>query len=215
MEPRIIEKLDKFFSQYRQQKYRKGEILVRAGDSPSGVFYLKNGRVREYAISGKGEEIVVNIFKPLSFFPMSWAINNTSNIYFFEAMEDLELIRAPRDEVLEFVKSEPEILYNLLSRVYIGTDGLLSRMTYLMSGSAYERLIAELIIIAKRFGEKRNGQITIQTSERDLASQMGMTRETVSREIKKLKARGLASFSKKHLIIKDIGKLEEELSAGD
>ena len=84
-----------------------------------------------------------------------------------------------------------------------------------MSGSAYERLIAELIIIAKRFGEKKDSQITIQTSERDLASQIGMTRETVSREIKKLRAVGLISFNKKHLIIKDIKKLEGELLSGD
>ena len=213
MEPRLLEKLNNFFSRFKIQKYKKGEILIRAGDDPSGVFYLKHGRVREYAISRKGEEIVVNIFKPPAFFPMSWVINQTPNVYFFEALEDLELIRAPREEVIEFVKSEPEILYNLLSRVYIGTDGLLSRMTYLMSGSAYERLVAELIIIAKRFGEKNGREITVETSERDLASQIGMTRETVSREVKKLKAVGLISFSKKRLIVKDIGKLEEELLA--
>ncbi|OGH17288.1 MAG: hypothetical protein A3C30_01650 [Candidatus Levybacteria bacterium RIFCSPHIGHO2_02_FULL_40_18] len=213
MEPRLLEKLDNFFSQFKTQRYRKGEILVRAGDSPSGIFYLKKGRVREYAISTKGEEIVVNIFKPSAFFPMSWAINNAPNIYFFEAMEDLELVRAPREEVIEFIKREPEVLYNLLSRVYIGTDGLLSRMTYLMSGSAYERLVAELIIVAKRFGERNSKQITIETTERDLASQIGMTRETVSREIRKLRAVGLISFGKKSLVVKDIKRLEEELLA--
>jgi CRP-like cAMP-binding protein len=143
---------------------------------------------------------------------MSWAINNTPNIYFFEAMEDLELIRAPRDEVIEFVRSEPELLYNLLSRVYIGTDGLLSRMTYLMSGSAYERLIAELIIIAKRFGVQNKRSIAVNTSEKDIAGQTGMTRETVSREIKALKNRGLVSFAAKKLIIIDIRRFEEELS---
>ena len=211
MDTIVTKKLDEFFSKYRTQKYKKGEILIRAGDDPSGVFYLKSGRVREYAISKRGEEVVINIFKPGAFFPMSWAINRTPNIYFFEAMEEVDLVRAPADEVVEFVKNEPGLVFDLLRRVYLGTDGLLSRMAYLMSGNAYERLVAELIITAKRFGTRRNNEVIIQTSEKDLAAQTGITRETISREIKILKDRKLISFNKKQLGIVDITKLEEEL----
>ena len=211
MDNTLFKKIDNFFTKYRIQKYKKGEILVRSGDEPSGIFHLKSGRVREYAISKKGEEVVVNIFKPPAFFPMSWAINRTPNVYFFEAMEDLELIKAPPDEVVEFIKNEPDLLFDLLRRVYVGTDGLLSRMTYLMSGSAYERLITELIILAKRFGFAKKGEVVLRTSEKDLASQAGITRETISREIKNLRDQGLISFDKQNLIIKNITKLEEEL----
>ena len=214
MDQRIINKLDSFFKQFKHQQYKKGEILIRADDNPSGIFYLTNGYVKEYAISKKGDELVVNIFKPISFFPMSWAINDTSNTYYFEGMTDVEVWRAPREKAVEFIKHEPDILYNLMSRVYLGVDGLLTRMTYLMAGNAYARLITELIIYAKRFGKQDNKQVAITVSEKDLAAQSGMTRETVSREMKLLKDKGLISFKNHVLMIKDLQKLEEELLEG-
>lgn len=214
MEIALIEKIDSFFSQFKHQVYKKGEILVRADDDPAGIFYLKSGMVKEYAISKKGEEVVVNIFKPHAFFPMSWAVNDTPNMYYFEAVTDVIAFRAPKEKAVEFVRSNPDIIYDLLRRVYKGTDGLLTRMTYLMAGSAYERLIIELIIKAKRFGENKKGEVILHVSEIDIAAATGMTRETVSREMKILKDKGLTVFARNKLVINDLQKLEEELADG-
>lgn len=216
MDKKIIEALDAFFTQFKHQVYKKGEILVRADENPTGIFYLTKGNVKEYAISKKGDEIVVNMFKPISFFPMSWAINNTQNMYYFEAVTDLEVWKAPQDKALAFIKENPDVLYDLIARVYRGTDGLLLRMTYLMSGNANARLVMELLIHAKRFGEKGKDSISVSVavSEKDLAAQAGLTRETVSREMKRLKDKKLVIFEKNVLTIKNIQKLEEELLEG-
>lgn len=212
MDIAITEKIDAFFVRLKLQVYKKGEILIRADDDPAGIFYLKKGLVKEYAISKKGDELVVNIFKPFTFFPMSWAINDTPNIYYFEAMSDVEVFRAPKEQVVAFVKNNPDILYNLLSRVYKGTDGLFLRMAYLMSGNAYDRLLTELIIYAKRFG-KKSQSVELTISEQELAAQAGLTRETVSREMKHLKEKALVVFEKNVLILKDVARLEDELMA--
>lgn len=214
MNDEVAKKIEDFFSNYKLQKYRKGEILIRANDVPAHVFYLKKGRVKKYAISRKGDELIVNMFKPISFFPMSHAMADIPNAYYYEAMEDSEVIKAPGNEVVFFLRREPDVLFDLLTRVYRGTEGLLTRMTYLMAGNAYARVISEILITSKRFGKINNGEIELVLSEKDLANQAGMTRETVSREIKTLKDKGLVKFSKKHLIIKDIGLLEEEISEG-
>lgn len=213
MDEAIAKKIDNFFTQYKHQTYKKGELLIRAEDFPSGVFYLKEGFVREYAISKKGDELVINVFKPISFFPMSWAINETPNAYFYEAMTDVETWRAPKEEVLIFLKNNPDVVYNLLSRVYKGVDGLLTRITYLMAGNAYARLITELLIYVKRFTKGQNS-VTLNISEKDLASVSGMTRETVSREIKVLKRNNLIITEGHKLIINDVQKLEDELVDG-
>lgn len=211
MDEVVAKKLEDFFTKYRHQSYKKGEILVRADENPSGIFYLKSGRVKKYAISKKGDELIVNIFKPISFFPMSHAVNHLPNSYFYEAMENLELIKAPAEDVVKFLKDNPDVTYDLLSRVYRGSEGLLTRMTYLMAGNAYSRLIAELIIVAKRFGQANGKEVVVTTTEKDLATQIGMTRETVSREMKILKNRSLVTFEKSRLVIKNLDKLEEEL----
>lgn len=210
----ISKKVEEFFSKYKAQKYKKGEILVRADDNPSGIFYLKEGIVKEYAISRKGDELVVNVFKPQAFFPMSWAINDSQNSYFFEAITDLDVHRAPKEEIVEFIKTNPDVMYDLLSRVYKGTDGMMTRMTYLMAGNAHGRLITELLIQAKRFGKTVNKSIEVTITEKDLAAQSGMTRETVSREMRVLKDKKLLSFSKNILLIHNLQQLEQELVDG-
>lgn len=209
----IQKKISDYFSQFKQQSYKKGEILVRAEDAPPGIFYLMEGAVKEYAISRSGEELVVNVFKPIAFFPMSWAINGTPNQFFFEAMTDVTLRRAPRDDVVTFIKHNPDILFDLLSRVFKGTDGLLTRMTYLMSGNAYGRLVAELLIYVKRFAKGQN-KVNLTISEKDLAALTGMTRETVSREIRILKEKKYVSLVNHTIVINNVQLLEEEISGG-
>lgn len=212
MDEQVSRKLEEFFTQFKKQTYRKGEILVRADDDPSGIFYLTEGQVRMYLITSKGDEIVLNIFKPISFFPISWAINKTKNIYYYEATSEVTLWRAPKDAVLAFLKENPDVLFNLLQRVYKGVDGILMRMAHLMSASAYARLVTELLITAKRFGSINNAnEVTVTISEKDLGTQTGLTRETVSREMKVLKDKGLVALSKNILVIKDIKVLEAEL----
>jgi CRP/FNR family cyclic AMP-dependent transcriptional regulator len=209
MDEQVRKQVEDFFGRFKKQSFRKGEILIRADDDPAGIYYIREGIVKKYAISHKGEELTVNIFKPHAFFPMSWALNSTPNTFFYEAATDVEVWRAPREDVVTFVKNEPEVLFDLMKRVYRGTDGMVVRMLYLMGGSAFKRLLTELLIHAKRFGTKdEKGVITCQISEKDLAAQAGMTRETVSREMKILKDRKLVTFANGVLRIEDISKLE-------
>lgn len=211
MNEEIAKKLAKFFSKFKTSKYKKGEILIRAGDNPSGIFYLTEGYVKKYGISKKGDELVVNIFKPISFFPMSYAINHSQNDYYYEAVVPITAVRAPAERVDLFVRENPDVLYDLLSRVYKGTDGMTARMTYFMAGNAYARLVTELVIHTKRFGLKKDSEIEVKVTEKDLAAQTGLTRETVSREIKLLKDKGLLTTKNHSIIIHDLKKLENEL----
>ena len=206
-------KVEKFFKNYRQQEYKKGEILIRADDDPTGAYYLKKGMVKMYVISRNGDEHTLNIFKPGTFFPMSWVISDIKNRYFFEALTDILVYNAPKQETRGFAVSNVEVLSDLLKRIYIGLDGMFLRMEYLMSGNAYGKFIAELVIHVKRFGIKNGskGALELNITERDLSTHAGITRETVSREMKILKEKGLVTFSKRILIIPDITKLEEEL----
>ena len=216
MDINIQEKLDSFFKEFNNKKYKKGEILISAGEAPSGIFYLKDGIVKQYAISSKGDELILNIFKENSFFPMSWAINDTPNNYYFEAVTNVEIQHAPKYEVIKFIKSSPEVIYNLLSRVYKGTDGLLMRMVHMMASSAYTRLVTELLIQSKRFGKKgSDGQIELIISEKELAAESGMTRETISRELKLLKDKKLVTLNTKLITINNLEKLEQEFLEGN
>ena len=72
-------KLDKFFSKFKKLHYKKGELILRGGDSPQGVYFIDKGYVKDYSISKEGEELMLILFKPEDFFPMQWVFNNKPN----------------------------------------------------------------------------------------------------------------------------------------
>lgn len=217
MDEEVVKKIEKFFTTYKKTNYKKGEMLVRAGETPQFIWYLTEGFVKKYAISKKGDEVVVNIFKPISFFPMSHAVNDAQNNYYYEALTNVVTYKAPQEDVISYIKNNTDVLYDLLRRVYRGTDGMENRMTFLMGGSAYDRLITEILIYIKRFGDllikQSDKSVSMKISEKDLAASSGMTRETVSREMKTLKAKGLLIFQKNQLVVPSIERLEKELSS--
>lgn len=209
---KISKKIDAFFSQYPLKRFKKGQIVIYGGDEPSGIFHIISGKVRQYDINQRGDEIVVNVFRTPAFFPMSWAINKTPNKYFFETMTEVQLHHVPADEVVAFLKSDPDVMYDLLSRLYSGVDGLQRRMAHLMGGSAHSRVLFELIIECHRFGELQEDESYLLTfNESELAQRAGLSRETVNRELSKLKSNKLLSHHGKNLIVKSVKSLQEEL----
>jgi CRP-like cAMP-binding protein len=208
----IKNKVSNFYSSYSLHKFDKGQILIYAGDEPSGIIYLMKGEVRQYDIAPNGDELVINVYKPGTFFPMYWAINKSPNRYFFEAASDVQIKKAPAKAVVEFIKENPDVLFDLLSRVYVGLDGMMQRITYLMGGSAHNRTIFEIVNAAKRFGKKQdNGSYVIDIAETELARRAGLTRETFNREIRKLKERELIEIDNSQIVVKDLLALEKRL----
>lgn len=214
MQSDVAAKIQQFFERYPEREFYKQQIIVQAGEQPDGIYYLVEGRVNQYDISPRGSEVVVNIFKPPAFFPVSWAVNKVPNRYFFEAGTDVVARVAPAEDVVEFLKSEPDVLFDLLSRVYKGTDGLLRRMAHLMGGDARSRLLFEVLNVAYRFGiPDKTGAVLVPLKEGELAKHTGLARETVSRGVQNLKAIGLLEVTKTGLVLPDIKKLEAELGA--
>lgn len=214
----IVEKLETFFSQFPKRKFKKKEIIIHAGEMPQGVYYLHEGLVRQYALSSKGEEAVLNMYRSPSFFPLRQLFDEVACPQYFEAMTEVHMWVAPRDAVKNFLHDNPDVLMDLLARMNRGLDGLLERLSYLMAGTAYERVITEVLLYLSRFGEKK--EVTskeasgIRISAKQIAIQSGLTRETVTRELAILKNKGLITFEKNMLTVPDLPKLKTELIEG-
>lgn len=81
-----------------------------------------------------------------------------------------------------------------------------------MGGSAAHRLLFEIVIACRRFGELRlDGAYTLRLKEVELAARAGLTRETVNRQMRALKQDKLVEVTPHALIIKNIDSLEKRL----
>lgn len=204
---------EEFYKQFAVRSYKKGEMLIRADDDPLGIFCLTKGYVRQYTISKTGFELTLHILRPVSYFPMVWAVNGTPNVYFFEALTPVEVGRAPRDKVVSFIKDKPNIIFKLLSELIEDYAESLTRIENLVFSDAYRRVIAILLYIAKHFGEEYGKGIIIRHrfTQQDIATLVGIARETASIEMVRLEKKGLIKYIDHSIIFKDIKKLNSEL----
>lgn len=211
MEESVRNKIEAFFSTYRVRHYPAGQILILNGDDTDYIYQLVEGRVKQYDVTYRGDEVIVNSFKPPAFFPMSLAINKVDNPYIYEAETAIDVRQVPAEDAIKFLKDHPDVLFDLLSRVYRGIDGLLVRMAHLMASSAKGRLMFELLIEGKRFGKKQpDGSCVLEMNEKSLGARAGLSRETVSREMSKLVRDGLVTVKPSQITIKDLMEFEEK-----
>jgi len=211
------QKLNIFFSKFKKYRYKKGEIILRGGDTPQGVYFINKGYVKDYSISKEGEELTLIIFKPENFFPIQWVFNDRPNQHYFEAMTAVELRRCPKEFFIAFIKSNPEVFLELTRHIVLRLGGMMQRMEHLAFGNAYEKVSSIIMICAERFGKKNNRGILIPIplTHKDLAMLVGMTRETVSIEVKKLEKKGIINYKKHMIIVRDMRKLLTESLAED
>lgn len=204
-----------FYKQFSTREYKKGEILIRADDNPQGIFCLTKGYVRQFTISKTGIELTLQILKPITYFPLIWAVNGAPNIYFYEALTPVEVGRAPKEQVMSFIKDKPSIILELMSKLLGDYAEILSRIEHLVFSDAYRRVISVLLYIAKHFGEKEGKGIIVnhRFTQQDIATLVGVARETASVEIGILEKKGLVKYVDHSMQFADIQKLEGELAS--
>jgi CRP-like cAMP-binding protein len=207
--------LETFYKQFTPRNYRKGETIIRADDDPQGIFCLSKGYVRQYTISKTGFELTLHILKPISYFPMIWAINDTPNAYSFEALTATEVRRAPKDQVISFIKDNPTSTFALMSVLLEDYAETLTRVEHLVSSDAYRRVISVLLYIAKHFGERKGDSIIVSHhfTQLDIATFVGVARQTANNEMIKLEKKGLIKYIGHSMRFDDIKKLSLELSS--
>jgi CRP-like cAMP-binding protein len=203
--------LEKLLADSKIRKYQKGEIVIRSDDNPNGVYYLKSGYIKMNTLYSDGRELTFNIYKAGTFFPMIWAIADIPNSYLFAAMTACELYKIDKNSFLNFLNQDPKNLFDFTKRLLIGTEGHLTHMKFLLTGSSKQRIAAALIILAKRFGIKNGSSLNIMLplTHQDIASLSALTRETTSMMLTQLKKNGLITYNHQKVAINNMNLLEK------
>lgn len=206
-------KLLELFRAGTRLSYKKGEFIIRPGESPPGIFFIESGIVKAYDITKYGEENLLIIRKDQEIFPLIWAITGQERNIIYEALSDTTVWRIERSKLTRLIDKEPGILAPLLNMTLEMYRIHSERIINLEYRSVRERLISFLLTMSNRFGEKGPGGtvIPIPLRQQDIASSINASRETTSREMTALERRGLTSNGNGFIVLKDIKKLRSFL----
>ncbi len=212
MEPENLKKLQAFFRKYQLVHFKKRQTLLRAGDTPSGVYYVERGFVRLYSVSESGKELTLVIYKPGDFFPVVWSFTQEPSIYYFETYSDVTVRKAPREEFLAFISRDPALFLDTVNPILLRFKSALRRMEYLVFGNAYAKVASIFRILAKHYGRVAGDEtkILIPLTHRDIAALVGITREATSIEVQKLIKKGIITQKDHLFVIPSMERLRQE-----
>lgn len=201
------------FRQGTRLTYKKGEFIIRPGETPSGIFFINSGLVKAYDITKYGEENLLIVRKENEIFPLIWAITGQERHVIYEALAPTEVLRVDREHYLDYIENHNEVLAPLLDMAVELYRIHSERIINLEYRSVRERLVSFLLTMSTRFGHTTTAGrvIEVPLKQQDIASSINASRETTSREMTALERKGLIKVQQSLIVITDIDSLRAYL----
>jgi CRP-like cAMP-binding protein len=197
-----------------RRAFKKHSILLYQGEAPRVAFFLKSGAIKAYTINGAGEEQIATFHSATDLFPGPWIFGKTAvTLYYYEALTDCEVLTIPRDQLLQILGSKPEHLMAALDYYATNYTAMLMRVTALEQSRAREKIMFTLYYLLFRYGKQTKPDvytIDLALTHSVIASLVGLTRETTTTELSKLKQQGVMQYTTRTYTV-DKKKLERLL----
>lgn len=211
--PEQLNALVNLFHQGTRLSYKKGEFIMRPGDTPTGVFYIISGMVKAYDITKYGEENLLIIRKEGEILGLTWAITGNERGIVYAAIAPTIAMYITREQFISFIHANPEAALPLVDMIIDMYRTHSERILNLEYRTVRERLVSFLLHTARRFGEvTKDGTILhVPLRHQDIASSISATRETTSRELSALERAGLLDSKQSIITLKNLDKLRSYL----
>lgn len=177
--------IDYLLSKSARVKHPKEAILFEQGEPGDTMFLIEEGQVNLELITPDGKVLTLALFEKHEFFGEMAVMDNSGRSCRAFAVTDLSLAAISRENFRNMLLQKPEIalkIITILCRRLRLTDHRLEGMAY---GRVKERFIN---MLAKSSGDNRIIQVT--KTHQQLATELGTTRETITRVIQELRAEG-------------------------
>ncbi len=200
----------------QSRTYPKGNIIVFQGEVPRSGFIVRSGALKMYAIDNDGNDRVVAFLTKDDLFPLDWLYGTTkAALFYVETLTEAELYSLPKTLFTDRLLQNPTYLAELGMKVQQDAASGLVRSLALQQSLAANKLLYLFYYFAIRHGrEVMPGlyNLGLPLTHQLIADCLGLTRETVTGELNKLKKSGAIVYRQKQyivdkkLLIKAVGK---------
>lgn len=184
-----------------------GASLIRDGDPARHVFSITSGCVRVLKLLPDGRRQITGFLFAGDFMGLS---SGDAYVFAAEAVEPVSVCRFPRTAFREMMRESPALEHALLERATHELAAAQNQMILLGRKTAQERLASFLLDLPDRDPARPPvpGHVRLPMTRSEIADYLGLTIETVSRVLTKLKTQGLIRLVSMHeLLILDPERL--------
>ena len=193
----------------RRQPVQRGEMLFSLNQPFAAIYAVKSGSFKAVVTGTSGQDRVVGFFLPGDLVGAEGMANQAYS-YGVRALEESSVCSLEIDRLAHTGRST-EVLQEALITM-LGQEVALNHMvtSSLIQQNAEQRLAAFILSIAKRSSIRGFSQpyLGLSMSRSDIASYLGLARETVSRVLTRFQNTGLIGLRKHAVKVLDPEALE-------
>ncbi len=198
-------KLEDFFAAGETRSLEIGGHVLSNGKSNDEIYFIKEGYVKAYATNKKDKQFVYSILGKGDVFPMDWISGKRDlGITHFQALGTCEIQVRSRKDTQRESETSSKFAYELLKQFTEQNKSFAARVLSLELTYASERLASCLVSLADRFGTERGTSIHLEgmsLSHQTLGDTSNISREVVSRKMKKLISKNIISNQHQQVVI--------------
>ena len=185
--------LDLLLDRHRETGYQAEQVIVMEQDWGESIFLLHRGLAKVRTYTADGDEVVMSLLGAGDVFGEMVALDGSVRSADVVALTPLQLVKL-RVPPFKSLLQENTVFALALARLQVSRLRDLNRRFALQTGDATTRLLDALAYLARKSSVSNDPQALIPAlPQRELALLAGLARETASRTLSKLRARGTVS----------------------
>ncbi len=174
-------------------------ILINEGDSTDSLYIMLSGRVKVYASSDDGREVVLTEYGPGEYFG-ELSIDGARRSASIKALETCSCRVVQGSELRQFLAQHPDFAMHLTHKLIRMVRRLTEQVRSLALQDVYGRLVRVLTELSEPVGDER--VVRQKLTQQDIADRIGSSREMVNRVMKELTTGGYVGQRDGRIVIK-------------
>ncbi len=193
---------------YTIRLYKKNELIYRQGDLCDALNILMSGSVKTEMITESGNLMGIEIIKaPRPLAPAFLFSDNNRFPVDVTSLEEVEILRIPKDEVIRLMTSRPDFMQQFLTHNANRTQFLTNRLQLLSIKTIKGKIAHFLLEQANEEGKT----FTLNRNQTELADFFGVARPSLARSLSEMVQEGLISIKNKEYTVLNAKGLRELL----
>lgn len=192
------------------KKYAPGEFVYMIGDIQDSVFFILEGQVKVSIVGQDGEEFVLTVWEPESWFGESAFHSDHSMPLEVSANKEVKVLAIPITAI-DSVLDNGAAFYRSIMLDLIGRAKLLYRLVEaLLFLPLNARVAVRMLHLLQLFGEKgEDGMVLpLKFSQSDFARMSGGSRQRVNKVFREWAELGVVSKRGRNYIVHDVEALQ-------
>ncbi len=214
LEPLSEEEIAELIERIPSTHLEQGQVFYTPQDPNEALFMLKNGRVRVYKVAPDGWEFTLAVVEAGTMFGEMALTAQRMRESYAEAMEPADVCILKNEDLERLVLEYPGVGLRIIRVLGERLRLCETRLEDIGLKDVPARLASLVLQLAESEGimTREGPMIPTRYTQRQLATMIGSSRESVTRAFTKLQKAGAVELRRRHVYVKDVKALEQAAS---